>query len=147
MATLGVLPLVAAGLVLAEGVVLAGGVVLAEGVAGYTGWGVWLIVAVMAFNLAAIPLWFLLSSLRRSHDFRIKEARTFLVLIDDARHHNEALDDQLKVVEEAIERAEGLGPLWGRKHVNTARIFLGQLDEQFPQEVGPVREKMMLPAG
>ncbi len=116
-------------------------------VGGYTGWGVWLVVAVMAFNLAAIPLWFLLGSLRRSHDFRIKEARTFLALIDPARADDEDLDDQLKVVEDAIERAEGLGPLWGRKHVNTARIFLGQLEERFPDSVGPVLERMMLPGG
>lgn len=119
--------------------------VFAEGVAGYTGWGVWLVVAVMAFNLAAIPLWFLLGSLRRSHEFRIKQARTFLMLIEDARQENEALDDQLKAVEEAIERADGLGPLWGRKHVNSARIFMGQISGLFPEETESVWETMRLP--
>lgn len=119
-------------------------VVLAEGFGGYTGWGVWLIVAVMAFNLSAIPLWFLLGNLRRTHEFRIKEARTFLALIEGARATNEQLHDQLKVIEAAIEEAEGLGPLWGRKHVNTARIFLGQLEEQFPEEVAPVWDQMRM---
>lgn len=116
--------------------------ILAQGIGGYTGWGVWLIVAVMAFNLAAIPLWFLLGNLRRTHEFRIKEAQTFLALIDGARAGNEELDDQLKIVEAAIEQGEGLGPLWGRKHVNTARIFLGQLSERFPDEAAPVWEQM-----
>jgi hypothetical protein len=120
---------------------------LAEGVAGYTGFGVWLLVAVFAFNLAAIPLWFLLGSLRRTHTFRIKEVRTFLMLIEEARGRNGDLNDHLKVVEDAVERAEGLGPLWGRKHLNTARIFMGQLDEQFPEEVGAVWAQMALPTG
>jgi hypothetical protein len=111
------------------------------------GWGVWLLVAVMGFNLGAIPLWFLIGSLRRSHDFGIKEARTFLMLIDEARQTNPSLDDQLKAVEDAVEQAEAVGPLWGRKHISSARIYLGQLDEQFPEDVAPVRERMMLPRG
>ncbi len=116
--------------------------ILAIEIGGYSGWGLWLVVGVMAFNLSAIPAWFLVASLKRSHEFQLKKARTFLELLRRAGEQEADLAEQVGFIEQELERAEGLGPIWGRKHVNTARMFLGQLRERYPDAVAPIWETM-----
>lgn len=116
--------------------------VLAIEFGGYTGWGLWLIIGVMAFNLAAIPAWFLVGSLKRSHEFQLKKARTFIELLRRTGHDRSDLAAQIASVEAALEQGEGLGPIWGRKHIHTAQLILGQLEERYPDLVGPIWETM-----
>jgi len=106
---------------------------------GYTGSGIWLILAVLAFNLACIPAWFLVNHLRRTHDFEIKKAKTFLFLLDKEREgkRKEARDPELlSAVEDitaSLDKAEGLGPLWGRKHVTLVRLGILQVSNRWPE--------------
>jgi len=118
-------------------------------VGGYSGWGVWLIVLVFAFNLACIPLWFLINHLRRTHEFRLKEVRTFLELLAAERTERSAsdsqLDESIALIERQLEQAEGLGPLWGRKHVELARLGLYQVEHQHQDLCASVRAQMARP--
>ena len=114
-------------------------------VGGYSGWGLWLILAVLAFNLACIPAWFLINHLKRNHDFRIKQVRTFLALLSQEPHRPSRadLDRSVALIQEQVDRAEGLGPLWGRRQASLAQLGLYQLEHRFPDVCGEVREKMV----
>ncbi len=120
---------------------------------GYTGSGVWLIVAVLAFNLACIPAWFLVNHLRRTHDFEIKKAKTFLFLLgkERARKRKKGQDPELgSAVDDitaSLERAEGLGPLWGRKHVTLARLGIMQVTNRWPELSTVVHDAMQRGGG
>jgi len=118
-------------------------------VAGFTGWGLWLILGVFAFNLTCIPLWFLLSHLNRNHEFRIKRIRTFLALLEKERDSQPGPDEQLDrsvlLMEEQLERAEGLGPLWGRKPAVLAELGMHQLEHLHPALCAAVQERLVLP--
>ncbi len=108
---------------------------------GYTGWGVYLIAAVLAFNLMCIPLWFLVNNLRRTHDFALKKVETFLHLLEKerAKHKHKAIgkDPELTALVEDIkaqaDKALGLGPLWGRKHAAMAQLQMHSIGERWPE--------------
>ncbi len=107
--------------------------------AGYTGWGVWLVAGVLAFNLAYIPAWFLVNHLRRNHEFQIKKARTFLELLRRERGKSKGwrtdseLDTSVALIEEQVSEAEGRGPLWGRRQVTLAQLSVMQLSARWPE--------------
>jgi len=115
-------------------------------IGGFSGWGLWLIVAVFAFNLCCVPLWFLINHLSRNHDFRIKRVRTFLALLEQERgagaNRNEILDDSVRIIEEQIEQAEGLGPLWGRRPASLAELSMYQLEHLHPELCAVVQERL-----
>lgn len=114
---------------------------------GYSGWGLWLILAVLAFNLACIPMWFLVNHLRRTHEFRLKEVRTFLDLLAMERSSDNTpdgrLDESVSLIESQLDEAEGLGPLWGRKSVELARLGRYQVEHQYPELCDTIRERML----
>jgi hypothetical protein len=114
-------------------------------VGGYSGWGLWLILAVLTFNLACIPAWFLVNHLKRNHEFRIKQVRTFLALlaIEPNRPDRADLSRSVALIEQQVEEAEGLGALWGRRHASLAQLGLYQLEHRFPEICDQVRSKMM----
>jgi hypothetical protein len=118
-------------------------------IGGYTGWGVWLIVAVFAFNLTCIPLWFLLNHLQRTHSFELKRARTFLELLGKElktkRVNDGELNRSLQLVRSQLESAEGRGPLWGRKELALARLGLAQVSSRYPELCEAIDEAMQLP--
>jgi len=117
-------------------------------IAGFTGWGLWLILAVLAFNLTCIPLWFLVSHLSRTHQFRIKRVRTFLALLEKERSSTPAVDRQLdesvRLMGEQLEKAEGLGPLWGRRPAVLAELGMHQLEHLHPELCEAVQERLTL---
>jgi hypothetical protein len=113
-------------------------------IAGYSGWGVAVIVGVLAFNLAMIPLWFLVGFLRRAHDLGIKELQTFLHLFDeraDAEVPND-LAESVVFLRESLAAAEGLGPMWGRKKLSSAKLWMSQMAELHPEPVAPILDAM-----
>lgn len=118
---------------------------------GYSGWGVWLVGAVLAFNLACIPAWFLVNHLRRNHDFAIKKVRTFLHLLEQEREADRTwradaeLGNSVAMLTEQVDEAEGLGPLWGRKQAALAQLSMHQLGDRWPELVEGVHSKMDRP--
>lgn len=119
-----------------------------EELTGYTGWGVWLIAAVLGFNLACIPAWFLVNNLRRTHEFTIKKVQTFLFLLAeqrdaDKKHRTDAeLDEAVAAIEEQVDKATGLGALWGRKHLALAQLSMHQMGDRWPELVERIDEAM-----
>jgi hypothetical protein len=113
-------------------------------IGGFSGWGLWLIVGVLAFNLACIPLWFLLSHLSRTHDFRLKRVRTFLALIADERqsHADRTLDTSLALMAQQLETAEAQGALWGRRAAVLAEMGMYQLEHQHPELCAVVNDRL-----
>ena len=117
-------------------------------IGGFSGWGLWLIVAVLSFNLACIPLWFLVNHLSRTHDFRIKRVLTFLTLIKDqrgSRTDNHALDESLALITKQLEEAEGLGALWGRRSAVLAELGMYQMEHLYPELCDAVNEQLRQP--
>jgi len=120
--------------------------------AGYTGWGVWLVAGVLAFNLACIPAWFLVNHLRRNHEFAIKKVRTFLHVLEQERagdkrwRSDSELDTSTAMLAEQVDKAEGLGPLWGRKHAALAQLSIHQMGDRWPELTEAVHVKMERPA-
>jgi cell division protein FtsW (lipid II flippase) len=117
-------------------------------ISGFSGWGLWLIVAVLSFNLACIPLWFLVNHLSRTHDFRIKRVFTFLSLVKDQRGkqtEDEALDKSLALITNQLQEAEGLGALWGRRAAVLAELGMYQLQHQYPDLCDAVNERLQKP--
>jgi len=111
------------------------------------GFGFWILVVVFAGNLMMIPLWFLIGFLRRGHDLGLKEGETFLELVQRNRGDEEdpQLDESIAYLREELEKASGLGPLWGRKHVTNVRIWRGQMRQLHPEVCEPVAEMMIRP--
>jgi hypothetical protein len=122
--------------------------------AEYTGWGVYLIAAVLGFNLMCLPLWFLVNNLSRTHDFALKKIETFLHLLEIERHKHRhkatqkdpELASLIDEIRERAEKAMGLGPLWGRKHATTAQLALHTLGEKWPELVEGVHRAMERPS-
>ncbi len=117
-------------------------------IGGFSGWGLWLILAVLTFNLACIPLWFLVNHLGRTHDFRIKRVRTFLNLMDRERSgksDEESLDTSISLITQQLETAEGLGALWGRRAAVLAELGMYQLEHQYPELCSQVHEQLKRP--
>ena len=113
-------------------------------IGGFSGWGLWLIVGVLAFNLACIPLWFLLNHLSRTHDFRLKRVRTFLALIEDERqnHNDGSINASLALMTQQLETAEGQGALWGRRAAVLAELGMYQLEHQHPELCAVVNDRL-----
>jgi len=118
-------------------------------IGGFTGWGLWLILAVLAFNLFCIPLWFLINHLSRNHEFRIKRIRTFLTILQEERSaHAESspgLNDSIQLMGEQLEQAEGMGPLWGRRSATLAELSMYQLEHLHPELCAAVQDHLRLP--
>ena len=114
-------------------------------IGGFSGWGLWLIVGVLAFNLACIPLWFLLNHLSRTHEFRLKRIRTFLALFEGERqgHAEEALDQSLALMTQQLETAEALVALWGRRAAVLAELGMYQLEHQHPELCSAVNDQLL----
>ena len=116
--------------------------------AGYEGWGVWLIAVVLAFNLACIPAWFLVGHLRRNFEFELKKAKTFLFVLDEERgrkgvwRKDPDLDLTIRTVKAQIELAESKGPLWGRQAVSLVQMSLHQLADNWPELAEKVGRRM-----
>ena len=116
---------------------------------GYTGWGIWLIGAVFAFNLVCLLLWFVVGGLRRGHTFHLKQGRTFLALLREQRDQarigrapSEEIEAAICDAEALLDKAEGLGPLWGRRALSSARVALNGIAIRFSDLADEVNRKM-----
>jgi len=118
-------------------------------IGGFSGWGLWLILGVLAFNLFCIPLWFLINHLSTNHKFRIKRIRTFLAMLQEERSVGDEvggkLDESVRLMEEQLEQAEGLGPLWGRRPAVLAELSMHQLEHLHPELCAAVQDRLRRP--
>lgn len=110
------------------------------------GWGIWLIAAVLAFNLTCIPLWFLTNHLRRSAGFEQKRMTTFLFLLEKRpiwkQDRSEELRAAATALREHLARADHLGPLWGRRHTTMARLEMTRICDLYPDDSAAVLSQM-----
>lgn len=117
-------------------------------IGGYTGWGIWLIVLVFAFNLACIPAWFLMNHLRRTFEFDLRKARTFLHVLEQERdrkpswRRDREIDAAVVEVQQRIDEAEGKGPLRGRGAVALALLGTHEIANRWP-DVGERVDRAM----
>jgi hypothetical protein len=118
-------------------------------IGGFTGEHMWLIVAVMLFNLVCIFLWFIIGALRRVQGGALKEARTFIELMRReateqklSRSRAEQLEAALVEVEKQLQDGEDKGPLWGRRTVTSANMQLHGVSDRFREVSDPVNEQM-----
>jgi hypothetical protein len=103
---------------------------MSEGPAGGDwGWGVWLLLAVVLMNLAAIPVWLLLNNLRRAHDTNGARVRAFLRRFDEEAPGAPSAES-LSLIRSQFTRAEARGPLWGRRDMTLALLGVIQAEEQ-----------------
>ncbi len=111
-----------------------------------TGWGIWLIGAVLAFNLACLPLWFLVRHLQRNHDLYLQECQLFLQLLladlGKAAEADSQLGESVRALEQQLAEAEALGPLWGRRPLALARLSVAQLQHLRPEAAERVWAQM-----
>ncbi|MCO4769025.1 MAG: hypothetical protein KDA24_03280 [Deltaproteobacteria bacterium] len=119
---------------------------------GYTGDRVWLIALVAAFNLACIMLWFIVGALKRAQGSTLTEAQTFIELMRRKRDdgsvtltsaRKDELEASLVEAEGMLAEGEGLGPLWGRRHMTNANIVLHGVADRFPELSDSVNEQMV----
>jgi hypothetical protein len=110
------------------------------------GWGIWLIALVLAFNMTCIPAWFLVGHLRRSSDFEKKRLETFLFLLRQrplwAQAKGTTLEAAVLDLEEHLQKAEHMGPLWGRKHNTMARLAMTRICDLHPEDGADILEQM-----
>lgn len=118
-------------------------------IGGYTGEHMWLIVAVAAFNLTCVLLWFIIGALKRGQTGSLKEARTFIELMRReaesqslARARANELEAALAHVETLLQEAEDMGPLWGRRGVTSANMELHGIADRFREVSDPVNAQM-----
>lgn len=116
---------------------------------GYTGDRMWLIVAVMLFNLVFLFLWFIIGALRRIQNGALKEARTFVELMRReaasqklSRSRAQELEAALVEAEEQLQAGEDKGPLWGRRTVTAANMQLHGISDRFREVSDPVNAEM-----
>ncbi len=81
------------------------------------GWGIWLVVGVLAFNLTCIPIYFLVNHLQRSAGFEQKRLETFLFLLEQRPSWSSAASSELREaaceLRKHLAEADRLGSLWG----------------------------------
>lgn len=106
--------------------------------------GAALLAAVFAFNLACLPLWLVVSALRRQHDQGVRRLEVFLALTE-ARERSPELTAQLEFARRSLEQARHLGALWGRRHVSSGLLWIGHLQQQHQDELDDVIRAMSRP--
>ncbi|MBJ93132.1 MAG: hypothetical protein CMP23_01515 [Rickettsiales bacterium] len=114
-------------------------------IGGYSGWGLWLILAVLAFNLACIPLWFLVQHLLRSHDLKLKRVSTFLNLLDEelaSQQLETPIKESIDLIRQQLQQATARGPLWGRRAAALAELGIYQLEHQDAELCGAIMKRM-----
>ena len=117
---------------------------------GFTGHGIAIITAVFAFNLFFLMLWFIITPLRRSHETNIRRVETFLALLErirsemEGREDDEDIDRAVNGLAALLEKAQDKGPLWGRKHLSSARMGISGMAETWPDLAGEVDRRMQL---
>jgi hypothetical protein len=120
---------------------------------GFTGPGIAIIASVLGFNLFCLLLWFIITPLQRSHAVGIRRVETFLSLLgsirDDfgPREDDDELDRAVESLVVLLEKGVDLGPLWGRKHLSSARIGIAGMSEVWPDLAGEVYRRMQLRGG
>ena len=119
---------------------------------GFTGDRLWMIAAVIFFNLGCVFLWFVLGALRRGQTGTLLEARTFIELMRqeaEARRATMSAEQRarlaagLEAAEAQLAEGEGLGPLWGRRSLTRAALELHGVADRFPDLAAPVNERML----
>ena len=110
-----------------------------------------MIAAVLGFNLLCLLLWFLITPLKRSHETNLKRIETFLGLLEYTRADMEEDDADLERaiagMRVLLEKGRDSGPLWGRKHLNSARLGIAGMAESWPEVAGEVHRRMQLRGG
>lgn len=119
-------------------------------IGGFTGDRLWLIVAVVLFNLVCLLLWFIVGALRRTQSGSLAEARTFIELMRRevesqrlAKARRAELEQALTEAEAKLQEGEDLGPLWGRRALTNANLLLHGIADRFPEVSDPVNEQMV----
>ena len=121
-------------------------------IGGFTGDRLWMIAAVIVFNLGCMLLWFVAGALRRGQTGTMLEARTFIELMRQEAEAQRAtmsaeqqarLAEGLLAAEAQLEQGEGLGPLWGRRALTRATLELHGVADGFPALAAPVNERML----
>jgi len=117
---------------------------------GFTGPGIGIIAAVLGFNLFCLLLWFVITPLKRSHETNLRRVETFLTLLERTRadldDEDEDLDKAVAGLTVLLEKGRDLGPLWGRKHLGSARLGIAGMAESWPELAGEVHRRMQLNA-
>lgn len=100
--------------------------------------------AVLVFNLAAMLMWFLFSGLRRSWEDTLKEVDTFLTLVARERPGKDAAawEASIERIRGQMETSRGLGPIWGRRPANLARLSMHTMVARWPEVAGEVLREM-----
>ena len=102
-------------------------------VAGYSGSGLSILALVFAFNITAVLLWFLLAGLRRVHEGDLEQARRFLRDAEHVRGVDKERSATVEEVREKLGKAEGLGPLWGRRPIGSALLTMHAARSRWPE--------------
>ena len=118
---------------------------------GFTGPGIGIIAVVLGFNLVCLLLWFIITPLKRSHETNLKRIETFLALLEYTRADMEEDDPDLERaiagMRILLEKGRDMGPLWGRKHLSSARLGIAGMAESWPDVAGEVHRRMQLRGG
>lgn len=94
-------------------------------------------------NLGAVLLWFLFGGLRRGHDRTMLEIDTFLTLLGrEEPPADPGLTAAIAEVRERADKGRGLGPLWGRRHAQTALVMARILGDRWPEVAGAIWDRM-----
>jgi hypothetical protein len=125
---------------------------MADPFGGFTGSGIGIIAIVLGFNLFCLLLWFFVTPLRRSHETNVRRVETFLMLLERARAEmgvrddEEDLDRAVAGLMTLLDKGQEGGPLWGRKHLTSARFGISGMSEAWPDLAGEVNRLMQLGA-
>ena len=120
---------------------------------GFTGPGIAIIATVLGFNLFCMLLWFFITPLRRSFDTNLHRVQTFLELLaiireaEGAREDDADIDRAVAGLATLLEKGQEKGPLWGRKHLSSARMGIAGMAEAWPDLAGEVDRRMQLRGG
>ncbi len=116
---------------------------------GYTGDRMWMVAAVVLFNLVCLFLWFIVGGMKRLQHGSVTEARTFIELLRReattqqlSRARGEELEQALAEVEAQLQEGEDKGPLTGRRAVAAANMQLHGIADRFVELSDPVNERM-----
>ena len=117
---------------------------------GFTGSGIGIIAVVLGFNLLCLLLWFFITPLRRSHETNLRRVETFLTLLERTRadmgpnDEDEDFDRAMAGLIVLMEKGRDKGPLWGRKHLSSARLGIVGMADAWPDIAGEVQRRMEL---